>query len=338
MLLQHFISTSAACVMRLVAKIVVGTLAVAPWAVFAAAPGPVDKYPEQTIRLVVPWGHGSATDSLARVLASGLAESLGTPVIVDNRAGADGNIGAAYVAKAPPDGYTIMLGTASTNAVNYSLQKGLSYDPRRDFQAVARIASIPNVLVVGKKMSVSSVKDLIQNAKDKRYHFASTGAGGTLHLSGELFKARTGLDLLHIPYKGGSALLPDLITGRVEMMFCNLPLCLPQIESGNLVALAVTSAQRADALPDVPTLAESGVKDFDISGWYGIFAPAGTPRPIVDRLNKAIVEVLHTSRVSESYKAQGAKFGSDTPDQFQAFTKAEFDRWAQFIKDYNISK
>ncbi|MES2361389.1 MAG: tripartite tricarboxylate transporter substrate binding protein [Pseudomonadota bacterium] len=295
-------------------------------------------YPSKPIQLVVPFAAGSVTDLLARIVAQRLGDALGQPVVVDNKAGADGNIGAAYVAAAAPDGYTLMMGAASTNAINPSLHKNLRFNPQRDFAAITNVASVPNVLVVGPQVPARTVKDFIQAARTGKYSFASSGAGGSMHLSGELFKVMTQTpDLLHIPYKGGSAPVTDVMGGRVSAMFCNLPLCLQHIRAGKLTALGVTSPRRSPLLPDVPTIAQAGVPGYEVEGWFGLFAPAAVPKPILQRLNAEVVHILKDPKVKELLLAQGAEPVGNSPEEFAAFVKKEHDRWAKIIRDTGIT-
>jgi tripartite-type tricarboxylate transporter receptor subunit TctC len=295
-------------------------------------------YPSKPIQLVVPFAAGSVTDLLARIVAQRLGEALGQPVVVDNKAGADGNIGAAYVAAAAPDGYTLMMGAASTNAINPSLHKNLRFNPLRDFAPITNVASVPNVLVVGPQVPARTVKDFIQAARTEKYSFASSGAGGSMHLAGELFKVMTQTpDLLHIPYKGGSAPVTDVMGGRVSAMFCNLPLCLQHIRAGKLTALGVTSPRRSPLLPDVPTIAQAGVPGYEVEGWFGLFAPAAVPKPILQRLNAEVVHILKDAKVKELLLAQGAEPVGNSPEEFAAFVKKEHDRWAKIIRDTGIT-
>lgn len=303
-----------------------------------AQTAPAQEYPSKIVTMVVPFAAGSVTDLLARIVAQRLGEALGQSVVVDNKAGADGNIGAAYVAAAKPDGYTLMMGAASTNAINPSLHKNLKFNALRDFTPITNVASLPNVLVVGPQVQARNIKDFIQAARTEKYSFASSGAGGSMHLSGEMFKAMAQVpDFLHVPYKGGSAPVTDVMGGRVSAMFCNLPLCLPHIRAGKLQALGVTSSKRTPLLPEVPTIAESGVAGYDVEGWFGLFAPAGVPRPIITRLNHEVVRILQDPKVKESLLAQGAEPIGDSPEAFAAFVKKEHDRWAKVIRDAGIT-
>ncbi|MVW77562.1 Bug family tripartite tricarboxylate transporter substrate binding protein [Bordetella sp. 02P26C-1] len=315
------------------------TLAVASAAtpVWAQSPD-VSNYPSKPITLIVPFAAGSVTDILARIVGQRLGDSLGQSVIVENKAGADGNIGAGYAAAAAPDGYTIMMGPASTNAINPSLHKGLKFNAMKDFAPITNVASMPNVLVVGPEVPVKNVPEFIEAAKKGDYSFASSGAGGSMHLSGELFKNTAKIpEFLHVPYKGGSAPVTDVMAGRVTSMFCNLPLCLPHIQAGKLRALAVTSSTRTPLLPDVPTMEEAGLPGYDVSGWFGLFAPTGVPKPIIQKLNKEVVQILQDPKVKQQLLAQGAEPIGDSPEDFGAFVQKEHARWAKVIQDAGIT-
>ncbi|OZI61782.1 Bug family tripartite tricarboxylate transporter substrate binding protein [Bordetella genomosp. 11] len=301
-------------------------------AVRAQAPA----YPSKPIRLIVPFGPGSVTDQLARIVASGLAERLGQSVVVENKAGAGGNIGAGFVAESAPDGYTLLMGAASTNAINPSLYTNLKFDPMKDFVPVANVASVTNVLVVNPQVKARSVKALIEELKTNNYSYASGGAGGSQHLSAELFKNMSKTDMVHIPYKGGSEPLPDLMSNRVQLMFCNLPVCLPHIQAGKLVALGVTSTQRSPLLPDVPTIAESGLPGYSVDGWFALFAPAKVPADIVARLHDETANVLATPATMEQIRRQGAEPNASSQAEFARFVQAEHDKWAKVIKDAGI--
>jgi len=291
-------------------------------------------YPDHAIRLVVPFPAGGTTDILARAAAQKLTESLGKSVVVDNRPGAGGNIGADLVAKSPPDGYTLLMGTVGTHAINPSLYAKMPYDHVKDFVPVVLVAGVPNVLVVNPSLPVNSVADLIKLAKSKpgSINFASSGNGTSIHLSGELFKTMAGVDMTHVPYKGSAPALTDLMGGQVQVMFDNLPSSLPHIKAGKLRAIAVTSLKRAPALPDVPTISESGLPGFEASSWFGILAPAGTPPAIVTRLNTEINKWLQTPEAKEQLLAQGAQAAGGTPEQFAAHIRAETDKWAKVVK------
>ena len=291
-------------------------------------------YPNHSIRLVVPFPAGGTTDILARDVAKKLTDTLGQSVVVDNRPGAGGNIGADLVAKAPPDGYTLLMGTVGTHAINPSLYAKMPYDHIKDFVPVVLVAGVPNVLVVNPSVPVNSVADLIKLAKSKpgAINFASSGSGTSIHLSGELFKTMTGVDMTHVPYKGSSPALTDLMGGQVQIMFDNLPSSLALIKSGKLRAVAVTSLKRAPALPDVPTVSESGVPGFEASSWFGILAPAGTPAPIVAKLNAEVNKWLQSPEGKEQLLAQGAEVAGGPPEKFVAHIRAETDKWAKVVK------
>jgi len=301
----------------------------------AAALACAQTYPTKPIRLVVPFPPGGATDILARDVAQKLTEAWGQSVIVDNRPGAGGNIGSELVAKSAPDGYTLEMGTVGTHAINASLYAKMPYDHVKDFTPVILVAGVPNVLVVNPSVPANSVGELITYAKANpgKLNFASSGNGTSIHLSGELFKVMAGVQITHIPYKGSAPALQDLLAGQVQMMFDNLPPSLPQIKAGKLRALAVTSATRAPALPDVPTLAESGLPGFEASSWFGILGPAGTPAPIVTKLNAEIAKWLATPEAKEKLAKQGANAAGGTPDDFAKHIAAETAKWAKVVKD-----
>jgi tripartite-type tricarboxylate transporter receptor subunit TctC len=291
-------------------------------------------YPDHTIRLVVPFPAGGTTDILARDVAKKLTDTVGQAVVVDNRPGAGGNIGADIVAKSAPDGYTLLMGTVGTHAINPSLYAKMPYDHVKDFVPVVLVAGVPNVLVVNPSVPVNSVADLIKLAKAKpgTINFASSGSGTSIHLSGELFKTLAGVDITHVPYKGSSPALTDLMGGQVQIMFDNLPSSLALIKSGKLRAVAVTSLKRAPALPDVPTIAESGLPGFEASSWFGILAPAGTPAPIVARLNAEVNKWLQSPEGKEQLLAQGAEVAGGPPEKFVAHIRAETEKWAKVVK------
>jgi tripartite-type tricarboxylate transporter receptor subunit TctC len=292
-------------------------------------------YPTKPIRIVVPFPPGGATDILARDVAQKLTEAWGQQVIVDNRPGAGGNIGSELVAKSAPDGYTLEMGTVGTHAINASLYAKMPYDHVKDFVPVILVAGVPNVLVVNPAVPVNSVAELIAYAKANpgKLNFASSGSGTSIHLSGELFKVMAGVQMTHIPYKGSAPALQDLLGGQVQLMFDNLPPSLPQIKAGKLRALAVTSATRAPALPDVPTLAEAGLPGFEASSWFGLLAPAGTPPAIVIKLNAEVAKWLATPDAKERLAKQGANAVGGTPEDFEKHIAAETVKWAKVVKE-----
>lgn len=291
-------------------------------------------YPTRTIRLVVPFPAGGTTDILAREVAQKLTEVLGQAVVVDNRPGAAGNIGSDLVAKSAPDGYTLLMGTVGTHAINPSLYSKMPYDHVKDFAPVVLVAGVPNVLVVNPALPVNSVSDLIKLAKDKpgQINFASSGSGTSIHLSGELFKTMAGVDMTHVPYKGSSPALTDLIGGQVQIMFDNLPSALPQIKGGRLRAIAVTSLKRAPVLPDIPTISESGLPGFEASSWFGVLAPAGTPAAVVARINTEVNKWLQSADAREKLLGQGAEAAGGSPERFASHIRAESEKWAKVVK------
>jgi tripartite-type tricarboxylate transporter receptor subunit TctC len=306
-------------------------------AVLSAAPVAIAQapaYPTKPIRIVVPFPPGGATDILARDVAQKLTDAWGQSVIVDNRPGAGGNIGSELVAKSAPDGYTLEMGTVGTHAINASLYAKMPYDNVKDFVPIILVAGVPNVLEVNPALPVNSVPELIAYAKANpgKLNFASSGNGTSIHLSGELFKAMAGVEMTHVPYKGSAPALQDLIAGQVQVMFDNLPPSLPQIRAGKLRALAVTSAARAPALPDVPTVAEAGLPGFEASSWFGLLAPAGTPPAIVAQINAEVGKWLATPEAKENLAKQGANAAGGTPEDFAKHIAAETAKWAKVVK------
>ncbi len=306
-------------------------------ALFILAPGAVaaqSAYPAKAIRYVVPFPAGGPLDIVARAIGQELTKVWNQPVIVDNRPGAGGNIGAELVAKSPPDGYTILMGAVSTHAINPTLYSKLAYDPIKDFAPVTLITSVPNVLVVHPSLPVKNVKDLIALAKARpgQLNFASGSTGSAGHLAGELFNSMAGVQMTHIPYKGAAPAVIDLIAGHVSLMFDNLSSALPNIKTGRVHAIAVTTLKRSPLVHDLPTIDESGLRGFDVSTWFGIFAPAGTPPEIVGKLNSEVARVLHTSEMRERLAALGAEPIGNKPAEFAAFIKAEIPKYAKVIK------
>ena len=299
-----------------------------------AAHANAQAWPSKPIKWVVPFAPGGTTDILARVVGEKLAIALGQPVIIENKPGAGGGLGAEFTAKAAPDGYTIMGGTISTHAINASLYAKLPYDPIRDFVAITLIARVPNMLVINPSVPAGNVKELIVllKANPGKYSFASSGNGTSQHLSGELFKTMAGVDMQHIPYKGSPPALQDVMGGQVTMTFDNITTAWPLAKGGKLRALAVTTAARSPIAPDVPTLAESGLPGFEVGSWQGVFAPAGTPPEIVKRLNTEIVKILKLPDVSEKLVGLGAEPVGNTSEEFTALVKAEVVKWADVVK------
>jgi tripartite-type tricarboxylate transporter receptor subunit TctC len=295
-------------------------------------------YPSRPIRVIVAFGTGSITDILTRTVMPKLSESLGQPIIVDNRPGAGGNIGTDIAVKAVPDGYTLTLGSASVLAINGFLYRDMPYDPATAFAPIAQIATVTNVLVVTPSLPVKSVQDLIAygKANPNKLSFASAGAGGTIHLAGEMFKAMTGIRMEHVVYKASPPAHVDLFNGQVQLMFDGLPPALPHIKSGRLRALAVATAKRSQLVPELPTVAESGVPGYEVHAWNGFVAPARTPRPIVDKLNAETVRVLGQREVRERLLGMGAEPAASSPEQFAALMKNEREKWGKFIKQIGL--
>ena len=298
-------------------------------------------WPSKPVRIVVPFPPAGTTDILARALAPELQRAFGQPFVVENKPGAGGNIGAAEVAKAAPDGHTLLMGTVGTHAINPALYAKMPYDHVRDFVPVTLVAGVPNVLVlnpgIAQRYSIASVADLARAARANpdKLTFASSGNGTSIHLSGELFKALTGTQMVHSPYRGSGPALLDLMGGNMDLMFDNLPSSMPHIRSGKLKALAVTSAQRSSALPDVPTVEEVGgptLKGFEASSWFGLLAPAGTPADIVNRIQQETAKALSSPALKERLQAQGAIPSGNTPAQFAQLIDAESKKWAQVVK------
>jgi tripartite-type tricarboxylate transporter receptor subunit TctC len=306
------------------------TVALCAGAVDAAAQG----WPSKPIKYVVPFAPGGTTDLLARTISEKLSVALGQPVVVENKPGAGGGVGADFTAKSAPDGYTIMGGTISTHAINASLYSNLPYDPVKDFVAITLIARLPNMLVINPSIPANNVSELIalMKANPGKYTFASSGNGTSQHLSGELFKSMAGVDMQHIPYKGSPPALQDVVGGQVSMTFDNITTALPLAKAGKLRALAVTTTKRSAAAPDVPTLAESGLPGFEVGSWQGVFAPAGTPSEIVRRLNAEIVKIINTPEVREKLVALGADPVGDTSEQFTAYVKTEVVKWSEVVE------
>jgi tripartite-type tricarboxylate transporter receptor subunit TctC len=291
-------------------------------------------YPEKAIRLVVPFPPGGPTDVVARLIGTKLSERWSQAVIIENRAGAGGSIGAEAVARAAPDGYTLVMGSTANMAVNVTLHDKLGYDPLKDFAAINLAAVVPNLLVIDPAFPANSVAELVAIAKSKpqAVTYASGGVGTPSHLAAELFKSMAGVDMLHVPYKGSIPALADVMGGQVTLMFDSMASALPFSRTGKLKALAQTGSQRAAAAPDLPTIAESGLPGFEVTGWFGFLAPAGTPRPVVDKLSSEISTILELPDVKERYAALGLQPGPAKPEEFSAFMKSEIVKWAAAIR------
>lgn len=305
-------------------------------AVLAFAAPAQTNYPTRPVRIIVPFPAAGTTDILARDVAQTLTQTTGQPFVVENRPGAGGNIGSDLVAKAAPDGYTLLMGTVGTHAINPSLYAKMPYDHVKDFVPIILVAGVPNVLEINPQLPVNSVQELIAYAKTNpgKINFASSGSGTSIHLSGELFKTMTGVQMTHVPYKGSAPALQDLVGGQVQIMFDNLPSSLALIKAGKLKPLAVTSAARSSVLPDVPTVAESGLPGFEASSWFGLLAPAGTPKEIVAKINADVAKWLATPEAKEKLQAQGAIVASGlTPDDFAKHIANETTKWAKVVKE-----
>jgi tripartite-type tricarboxylate transporter receptor subunit TctC len=307
------------------------TVAGAAWAQSA--------WPSKPVKIVVPFAPGGTTDILARAVAPELAKAFGQPFVVENRGGAGGNIGAEQVAKAPADGYTLLMGTVGTHGINKSLYTKLAYDPQKDFAPITLVAGVPNVMVMNteraRQLGINSVPDFIQYARSQTagFNMASSGNGTSIHLAGELFKSMTGVSMTHIPYTGSAPALLGLVSGQVDVMFDNLPSAMALIKSGKLKAFAVTSAQRSAAMPELPTLEDAGqLKGFEASSWFGLLAPAGTPPEVLSRLQQETAKALNSPDIKEKLLAQGAIPSGNTPQQFAALIDAEIKKWAAVVK------
>jgi tripartite-type tricarboxylate transporter receptor subunit TctC len=310
----------------------VGTLAIAlsPAALAQA-------YPSKAIKIVVPFAVGGIADTFSRVIGQKLTDSWGQPVVVENKTGAGGNIGADLVAKSPPDGYTLVMGNIGTHAVNPYLVKNTPFDPLRDFAPIAHVLDAEGLLVVNPAVNAKTVPEIISLAKSEpgKLSYASGGMGTTSHLAGELFKSMAKVDVVHVPYKGNSPAITDLLGGQTQMIFATMPTVLPQVKAGRLRAIAVIGLERTTALPDVPTIAET-LPGFAVSNWIGLFAPAGTPREIVNKLNAEVQKIMQQPDVQKRLETEGAKFIPTTPESFAAFQKNEAAKWLKAIREAGI--
>ena len=300
------------------------------WGALAAN---AQSFPSKPIKMVVPFPAGGTVDFFARVVSTKLSESLGQPVLVENRAGAGGNIAVEAVAKSAPDGYTLLMGSEIV-AINTSLYSRLSYDPLKDLAPITLVGTVPNILIVNPALPANSVKELIALAAKSpgKISFASTGQGTSSHLSSELFKLMAHVDITHIPYKGGPPAVADLIGGQVNMMFINMPTGIGHVKSGKARILAVSSLRRVSQLPDVPTVDQAGLKGYDTQAWSGLYAPAGTPPEVIAKLNAEVVKILKMPAVREQLAAQGAEPVGDSPEEFARFMRDEIAKWAKLIK------
>lgn len=291
-------------------------------------------YPNKPVRLIVPFAAGGTGDVLGRLLAAKMSESLGQQVVVEFKPGAGTTLATDFVAKAPPDGYTILLSASTTMSINASLYAKLPYDTLKDLAPVSLLASIPNMLVANHSLPANTVPELIALAKSSpgKFNYASPGSGTTPHLAGELFKTAAGINLVHVPYKGAGPAIIDVLGGHVPMLFDNIPSVQPQVNSGKMKAIGVTSAKRSPAMPNVPTFAEAGLAGFEANSWWAILAPAGTPKDIITRLNAEVVKALGDAGLRERFLGLGADPAPGTPEECAAHIKAEVGKWAAIVK------
>ena len=314
---------------RTIVAAAAGALLFAPAITYAQA-----AYPSKTITIVVPFSAGGTTDILARVLGQFMSRDLGQPVIIDNRAGAGGNIGTQLVGRAPADGYTLLMGTVGTHAINQSLYRKLAFDPIKDFAPITRVALVPNLLVAHPSQPYKNVQELIAYAKANpgKVTFGSSGNGSSIHLSGEQFKHMAGINIQHVAYKGSAPAVNDLLGNNIAIMFDNMPSAIGHVKSGKLRPLAVTTPKRSPALPDVPTIAEAGLPGYEATSWFGMLAPAKTPAPVMAKLNASILKALADPDVKKKMAEQGAEAYGETPQQFAAFIKTETAKWGKIVK------
>ena len=313
----------------------VAAIAALPVAV-VAQPG---AYPTKPIRLIVPSPPGDGSDLMARAIGERLTQAWGQPVVVDNRQGAGGRVGTEAAAKAAPDGYTLIMGNAGSHGINAALYRDLSYDLERDFVPITQVMRAPNVLVVNPALPAQNVRELIALFKSSpgKYSYGSGGNGSSAHFSAELFKAMAGVDVVHVPYKGATPALTDVIGGQVAMFMGNLPPAMAHIKNGRVRALAVTTSQRSPLVPDIPTLAEAGLPGFETVAWFGLFAPAGTPRDIVERIQGEVAKIVQVPNIRERIVALGGEPVGNTPEAFAAIVRSDIAKWKQVAKTANIS-
>ena len=313
-----------------------GPLALAVCGIIALRPAlaqSADAWPARPIRFILPFPPGGGTDILGRIIAERLTATLGQPVVTENRGGAGGNVGAEAAAKSAPDGYTIVL-VAPSLAISPSLYSKLAYDPVKDFAAVSLVATVPNVMVTNPELPAKTLAEFIQLAKSKpgEMNFGSGGSGTSNHLAGELFNIVAGVKLVHVPYKGVNLAMNDVLSGRIQLVVIGVPATVPHIKAGKLHALAIVAPQRSPVLPDVPTVAEAGLPKFEVTTWYGILAPAGTPRPIVTRLNAELGKVMHSPELKDRLEALATDPVTGTPEEFAALIKREIAKWAEVVR------
>jgi tripartite-type tricarboxylate transporter receptor subunit TctC len=308
-------------------------VALAPWPAQAQAP---DAWPSKPIRLILPFPPGGPTDILGRLVGDRLAASLGQPVIVENHGGAGGNIGAEAAAKSAPDGYTLLL-VSNPIVISPSLYSKLNYDPQRDFAPVSLLATVPNVMVTYPSLGVDTLQEFIALAKSKPgMNFGSGGAGTSNHAAGELFNILAGVKLVHVPYKGVNLAMNDVLAGRIQLVVIGVPAAGPYIKAGRLRALAVIAPHRLPALPDVPTVAEAGLPAFEVTTFYGLLAPAGTSKPVVNRLNAQLVRIMHSPEMKDRLAVMATDPATDTPEEFADFLKRETAKWGEVVREAGL--
>jgi tripartite-type tricarboxylate transporter receptor subunit TctC len=295
------------------------------------------EWPTRPIRFILPFPPGGSTDILGRLIAERLSAGLGQPVVTENRGGAGGNVGAEAAARAAPDGYTFVL-VAPSLAISPTLYSKINYDPVKDFAPVSLVATVPNVMITQASLPAQSLQEFIAYAKSKpgALNFGSGGAGTSNHLAGELFNIVAGTNLVHIPYKGVNLAMQDVLAGNVHLVFIGIPAAAPHIRSGKLRALAIVAQQRSGALPDVPTVAEAGMRDFEVTTWYGVLAPAGTPAPIIQRVNAELVKVMHSPELKDKLAGSGTEPRTSTPEEFAAYIKSEIAKWGEVIRKAGV--
>jgi len=304
---------------------------------FVAAAGAQDAYPSRPLKFILPFPPGGGTDILGRVIAERLSASLGQPVVTENRGGAGGNVGAEAAAHSAPDGYTIVL-VAPSLAISPSLYSKLNYDPVKDLAPIGLVATVPNVMITHPAVEAKNLQEFIALARSRpgAMNYGSGGAGTSNHLAGELFNMVTGTKLVHVPYKGVNLAMQGVLAGEIQLVFIGIPAALPHIKAGKLRALALVAPQRSPALPEVPTVAEAGLKDFEVTTWYGIMTPSGTPRPIVSRLNAELVKIMHTPDVKERLAGMATDPLTSTPEEFAAYLKREIAKWGDVVRKANL--
>ncbi|MDH1814125.1 Bug family tripartite tricarboxylate transporter substrate binding protein [Comamonas aquatica] len=307
------------------------TLAVAGMGSALAA----DAYPDKPLTMIVPFSAGGTTDILARIVGQALGQELGQTIIIENKPGAGGNIGAQQASRAKADGYTLFMGTVGTHAINQALYKKLPYDPAKDFAPLSRVANVPNLLVAHPSRPYKTVQEMIAYAKKHpgEVTYGSPGSGASPHVSGALFQSMTGAELTHVPYKGSAPAISDLLGNQIAVMFDNMPSAIQHVRSGKLRPIAVTTAKRSPELPDVPTIAEAGVPGYEATSWFGLWAVAGTPAPILTKLQTALTKVLKDPAVAKKIADQGGEVVIETPAQFDAFIKSEAAKWGKVVKE-----